>query len=207
MATLAPHSFSQRAAARPFTPIRSFNASRCTRVQRSTVCCSSSPQQQQQQQLAPQQQQTTQQQASAAARSTQQLAGNSALLSVAALLTLGGAAHAAGSPELYSIAELDASAAHTLESILRPLFTVYTLLYIIRIPMTWYPSIDGTKLPWLLAYAPTEPILKVTRGVIPLVGGVDVTPIVWVGMISFFNEILLGPQGILMLIQRQTGGF
>jgi len=30
--------------------------------------------------------------------------------------------------------------------------------------------------------------------VIPLVGGVDVTPIVWVALISFFSEILLGPQ-------------
>ncbi len=40
---------------------------------------------------------------------------------------------------------------------------------------------------------------------IPLVGGVDVTPIVWVGLLSFLNEILLGPQGILMLIQRQSG--
>lgn len=36
-------------------------------------------------------------------------------------------------------------------------------------------------------------------------GGVDVTPIVWVALISFLNEILLGPQGILMLIQRQSG--
>jgi YggT family protein len=208
MASLTPHSLCQRAAARPFTPIRSFTSARCLRAQRSTICCSSTPQQQQQQQLAPQQQHTTQQQASpASASSPQQLAGNSVALSIAALLALGGAAHAAGSPELYSIAEFEASAAHTLESILRPLFTVFTLLYIIRIPMTWYPSIDGTKLPWLLAYAPTEPILKVTRNVIPLVGGVDVTPIVWVGLISFFNEILLGPQGILMLIQRESGGF
>lgn len=212
MASLAPHSLCQRAAAKPFTPIRSFTSFRCLRPQLSTICCSSAPQQQQHttQQLVPQQQHTTQQQASpaaAAAPRAQQLAANTSLLSLAALLALGGAAHAAGSPELYSIAELDASAAHALESILRPLFTAFTLLYIIRIPMTWYPSIDGTKLPWLLAYAPTEPILKVTRNVIPLVGGVDVTPIVWVGLISFFNEILLGPQGILMLIQRESGGF
>lgn len=41
--------------------------------------------------------------------------------------------------------------------------------------------------------------------VVPLVGGVDVTPIVWVGLISFFNEILLGPQGLLVLIERQGG--
>jgi YggT family protein len=201
MASFAPHSLCQRAAARPFTLIRSTTNVRYTRAQRSSICSSTRQQHQQHQQ------QATQQQASSAVTSTRQLAGNSALLSLAALLTVGGAAQAAGTPELYSLAELDASAAHTLESILRPLFTVFTLLYIIRIPMTWYPSIDGTKLPWLLAYAPTEPILRVTRNVIPLVGGVDVTPIVWVGLISFFNEILLGPQGILMLIQRESGGF
>lgn len=127
----------------------------------------------------------------------------SLLLGAAALLSTAGAADAAQQMQL--VADLDAATAHTFESILRPLFAAFTVLYIIRITMTWYPNIDGTKLPWLLAYAPTEPILKATRNVIPLVGGVDVTPIVWVGLISFFNEILLGPQGILMLIQRESG--
>ncbi|GIL85451.1 hypothetical protein Vretifemale_13964 [Volvox reticuliferus] len=89
--------------------------------------------------------------------------------------------------------------------VLRPLFNIFTLLYIIRVPMTWYPDIDGKKLPWLIAYAPTEPILSATRKVVPLVSGVDVSPIVWVGLISFLNEILLGPQGILTLIQARGG--
>lgn len=135
----------------------------------------------------------------------QQAVSSSAASPLPAALFAAAVALLAGSGAAQA-AELDASSAHALESLLRPLFTVFTLLYIIRIPMTWYPSIDGTKLPWLLAYAPTEPILKATRNVIPLVGGVDVTPIVWVAMISFFNEILLGPQGILMLIQRESGG-
>jgi YggT family protein len=121
----------------------------------------------------------------------------------AAALSAAGAADAA--QPLAALAELDAGSAHTLESVLRPLFAGFTVLYIIRITMSWYPNIDGRKLPWLLAYAPTEPILRATRNVVPLVGGVDVTPIVWVGLISFLNEILLGPQGILMLIQRQSG--
>jgi YggT family protein len=127
----------------------------------------------------------------------------SLLLGAAAVLSTAGAADAA--QQLHLVADLDAASAHTLESILRPLFAAFTVLYIIRITMTWYPNIDGTKLPWLLAYGPTEPFLKFTRSVIPLVGGVDITPIVWVALISFFNEILLGPQGILMLIQRESG--
>jgi YggT family protein len=105
---------------------------------------------------------------------------------------------------LASIADLTPDQAKTVESVLRPVFTAFTLFYIVRIPMTWYPSIDGKQLPWSIVYIPTEPILNITRKIVPLVGGVDVTPIVWVALLSFFNEILLGPQGILMLIQRQA---
>lgn len=100
------------------------------------------------------------------------------------------------------LADLDAATAHTLEVILRPLFSVFSLLYIVRIPMTWYPDINGKELPWAIAYVPTEPVLAATRKVVPLLNGVDVTPIVWTALISFFNEILLGPQGLLQLAQR-----
>jgi uncharacterized protein YggT (Ycf19 family) len=97
---------------------------------------------------------------------------------------------------------IDPATAHALEVLLRPIFSVFSLLYIVRIPMTWYPEIKPNDLPWVLAYLPTEPVLVATRKVIPLVGGVDVTPIVWVAMLSFLNEILLGPQGLLQLAQR-----
>jgi YggT family protein len=97
------------------------------------------------------------------------------------------------------------AAASKAESILKPTFAIYTLLYVVRIPMTWYPDIDGSKLPWAIAYLPTEPFLKATKNFIPLIGGVDVNPIVWLSIVTFLNEILLGPQGLLILIQRQNG--
>lgn len=205
MATLSRHMcFAQKAALQSTSYATRRHISPVCRIrlgqpQRSSSICHStqSPLEQHTQKQAP---------LAAPAPALQQTLQSSAFLSVAALLATAGAAHASGAVELYNLADLDAATAHKLETFLRPLFTVFTFLYIIRIPMTWYPSIDGTKLPWVLAYAPTEPILKATRNVIPLVGGVDVTPIVWVALISFFNEILLGPQGILMLIQRQTGG-
>lgn len=91
-------------------------------------------------------------------------------------------------------------------NILRPLFSIFTLLYIVRIPMTWYPSLDFNKFPWTIVYAPTEPVLSVLRKVVPLLNGVDISPIVMTGIISFLSEILLGPQGILTLLERE-GGF
>lgn len=122
-----------------------------------------------------------------------------ALAATAAGLTTLCAAHPA------SATVLDAPTVHLLADILRPTFTLFTFLYIVRIPMTWYPDINPKSFPWTVAYTPTEPILSVTRKIVPLVGGVDVTPIVWVGLLSFFSEILLGPQGLLVLIERQGG--
>jgi YggT family protein len=55
----------------------------------------------------------------------------------------------------------------------------------------------------VVAYAPTEPLLAATRRVIPPLGGVDVTPVVWFGLVSFLSEILVGPQGLLVLLSQQ----
>ncbi len=65
-------------------------------------------------------------------------------------------------------------------------------------------QIPSNKMPWAIAYKPTEPILGPTRNLIKPVGGVDISPIIWVALLSFVNEILLGPQGILNLLQRKV---
>ena len=101
-------------------------------------------------------------------------------------------------------ADIDAQTAKLLASVLQPTLALSSVLMIVRIPMTWYPNIDGTKWPWNLVYIPTEPILGPTRKVIQPVGGVDISPIVWVALLSFLNEILLGPQGILNLLQMKV---
>ncbi len=105
---------------------------------------------------------------------------------------------------LYELADIDAKTAATIASLLGPVLNIGQLLMIVRIVLSWYPNINYGKLPWVLAVRPTEPILAPTRKVILIVGGLDVTPIVWVALLSFINEILLGPQGILNLLQRKA---
>jgi YggT family protein len=36
--------------------------------------------------------------------------------------------------------------------------------------------------------------------VVAPIGGVDVTPVIWVGLISLFRELLVGQQGVLSQI-------
>lgn len=70
--------------------------------------------------------------------------------------------------------------------------------------MTWYPNIKDDQFPWRIVYLPTEPLLVPMRKLVGGVGGVDVSPIVWVALISFGNEILLGKQGLLVLLASKT---
>jgi len=74
-----------------------------------------------------------------------------------------------------------------------------TLLFIFRIVLTWYPQIELTRFPWNVVYLPTEPFLVPTRKIITPLGGVDITPIVWVGLVTLIREILLGQQGLLTM--------
>jgi YggT family protein len=75
----------------------------------------------------------------------------------------------------------------------------WTLLFLFRIVLTWYPGVDLTKGVMRLVGAPTEPLLALTRRLIQPIGGVDVTPVVWVGLISLLRELLVGQQGLLTL--------
>ena len=69
--------------------------------------------------------------------------------------------------------------------------------------MTWYPKINGSKGFWIIITLPTNQILNITKKIIPPIGGVDVSPVIWIGIISFLRELLVGQQGLIKLaIQR-----
>ena len=77
---------------------------------------------------------------------------------------------------------------------------VMTLLFIFRIVLTWYPQINLNRLPFSLIAWPTEPLLIPMRKIVPPIGGVDITPIIWVGIVSLLREMLLGQQGLLTMM-------
>jgi YggT family protein len=75
-------------------------------------------------------------------------------------------------------------------------------LFIFRIILTWYPQVNLNRLPFNLIAWPTEPFLVLLRKLVPPIGGVDITPIIWVGIFSLVREILLGQQGLLTMLAR-----
>ena len=74
-----------------------------------------------------------------------------------------------------------------------------TIVFLIRLILTWYPKIDLSKGLWLFISIPSSATLNLTRKLIPPIGGVDVGPVIWIGIISFLREILVGQQGLIKL--------
>lgn len=77
------------------------------------------------------------------------------------------------------------------------LLSAWTLLFLFRIVLTWYPQVDLSQGFWKLVAIPTEPVLGFSRKLIAPIGGVDVTPVIWVGLVSLIRELLVGQQGLL----------
>lgn len=79
-----------------------------------------------------------------------------------------------------------------------------TILFIFRIVLTWYPQLDTNRFPFNVVVIPTEPILSPLRKVIPPLGGVDITPIIGVGICTLLREILLGQQGLITMAMNHV---
>jgi YggT family protein len=80
----------------------------------------------------------------------------------------------------------------------------WTLLFLFRIVLTWYPQVDLSRGAMRLIGWPTEALLALTRRLIAPIGGVDVTPVVWVGLISLVRELLVGQQGVITQVMLRS---
>ncbi len=81
----------------------------------------------------------------------------------------------------------------------------WSLAFLMRIILTWYPQVNLRNSLWLLFYVPTEIFLSITRKLISPIGGVDITPVIWFGFISLIRELLVGQQGIISQILMKQG--
>ena len=82
---------------------------------------------------------------------------------------------------------------------------IWTLLFLFRIVLTWYPQVDLSSGVMRFIGGPTEPLLAPTSRLIQPIGGVDVTPVVWVGLLSLVRELLVGQQGLITQVLMRAG--
>lgn len=92
------------------------------------------------------------------------------------------------------------SAVVVINWVLGIILAIFTLIFLVRIVLTWYPQINLTQGPLKVIYWLSEPVLAPTRRVVPPLGGVDISPVIWVGIVTLLRELLVGQQGLLFIL-------
>ena len=72
------------------------------------------------------------------------------------------------------------------------LFYFYYLLIIIRIFLSWIPSIDWQTQPFFWIRSVTDPFLNIFRGIIPPIGMLDISPIIAIILLQILNGVICG---------------
>lgn len=84
-------------------------------------------------------------------------------------------------------------------TVLGPFLNFMSFAMLCRVVASWYPETNLNEFPWAVVAWPSEPLLRLAKGSIPPAFGVDITPVFWLAIFTFINEILLGQQGLLVM--------
>ena len=71
------------------------------------------------------------------------------------------------------------------------LFSIYWWLIILRIFLTWIPTIDWYKQPFAFIKNIVDPVLEPFRRIIPPLGGLDFSPIIAILFIQLLQGVIL----------------
>ncbi len=66
--------------------------------------------------------------------------------------------------------------------------SIYTVLLIIRILLSWFPNLDWFNPPFSVLSQLTDPYLNLFRSIIPPLGGIDLSPILAFLLLSFLRQ-------------------
>ena len=82
--------------------------------------------------------------------------------------------------------------------------SIYTVLLIIRILLSWFPNVDWLNPPFSVLSQLTDPYLNLFRSIIPPLGGIDLSPILAFLLLSFLRQ---GIMAIAMVASSSYASF
>jgi YggT family protein len=71
---------------------------------------------------------------------------------------------------------------------------IYTVLLIIRVLLTWFPTINWYNQPFSALSQITDPYLNLFRSFIPPLGGIDFSPMLAILLLQFLGSLIGGLQ-------------
>jgi YggT family protein len=79
--------------------------------------------------------------------------------------------------------------------------SIYTVLLISRILLSWFPNLDWFNPPFSVLSQLTDPYLNLFRSIIPPLGGIDLSPILAFLLLSFLR------QGITAIVMAASSSY
>ena len=71
------------------------------------------------------------------------------------------------------------------------LFSVYYIMIVARVFMTWIPNIDWEREPARTLRAVVDPYLLIFRRFIPAIGGIDFSPVIALILLPFIQTAII----------------
>ena len=81
--------------------------------------------------------------------------------------------------------------------------SLYYILLIVRILLTWFPGIDWSNGILSALTSITDPYLNIFRGIIPPIGGFDISSLLALILFQFIQGFI--PQLIMFLLNQGNG--
>jgi len=81
-------------------------------------------------------------------------------------------------------------AAYKILTVLQSTVQLFSFLLLVRVLLTWFPSIDWSNGILSALTSLTDPYLNIFRGVIPPIGGFDISSILAFILLSFIGNTL-----------------
>ena len=75
-------------------------------------------------------------------------------------------------------------------AVLRDTLSIYSYILIIRVLLTWFPGIDWSNGVLSAMSSITDPYLNIFRGIIPPIGGLDISSLLAFLLLSVAQELL-----------------
>tara|TARA_B100000579_G_scaffold376101_1_gene341336 strand:+ start:1613 stop:1891 length:279 start_codon:yes stop_codon:yes gene_type:complete len=82
---------------------------------------------------------------------------------------------------------MESSIAGSIFGVLSQTLQIYSTLLLIRVLLTWFPGIDWSNGILSALTSITDPYLNIFRGVIPPIGGFDISSILAFLLLNFFQ--------------------
>ena len=82
--------------------------------------------------------------------------------------------------------------AYKIFSVLASTAQIFSFLLLIRVLLTWFPSIDWNNGALSALCSLTDPYLNIFRGIIPPIGGFDISSILAFLLLNVIQQALVG---------------